>query len=130
MVTSELEPTRIGVPGSDEGADEPGVPSRRLIEAYKGVIWCSGDGKGSRMKTRQRKSDAAVDLTDMNAAKQGLPDLETTFTCRICFEESRDASQLISPCLCKGGQPSAEKASETHRARLLSCSCFCKRHDD
>ncbi len=54
------------------------------------------------MKTRHRKSGAAVDLTDMGAAKHDLPDLETTYTCRICFEESRDASQLISPCLCKG----------------------------
>lgn len=24
------------------------------------------------------------------------------YTCRICFEESADVSQLISPCQCKG----------------------------
>ena len=24
------------------------------------------------------------------------------YTCRICFEESKDASQLIAPCMCKG----------------------------
>ena len=24
------------------------------------------------------------------------------YTCRICFEESKDTSQLIAPCMCKG----------------------------
>ncbi|CAL8462769.1 g2302 [Coccomyxa elongata] len=43
-------------------------------------------------------------VTDMDAVKQDLPGLETVYTCRICFEETRDASQLISPCLCKGTQ--------------------------
>lgn len=54
------------------------------------------------MKARMRRFGSEA-VTDMDAVKPDLPGLETIYTCRICFEETRDASQLISPCLCKGG---------------------------
>ena len=70
------------------------------------------------MKARMRRSGSAV-VTDMDAVKQDLHGPETIYTCRICFEESRDASQLISPCFCKGGS----RVLRRHR-KLVGCMMF------
>ena len=45
------------------------------------------------------------------------------YTCRICFEESKDASQLIAPCMCKGTMtvPPDLETSEAAR-RSISAS--------
>lgn len=74
------------------------------------------------MKARHRRPGAAVDVAGMTAVRQNLPDVETTYTCRICFEESRDASQLISPCLCKGHTPVLKRHWNVYgRGDVMSC---------
>jgi hypothetical protein len=51
---------------------------------------------------KPRKPGLVVDDSAYSCAERAASISEDKYTCRICFEESEDSSQLISPCLCKG----------------------------
>lgn len=54
------------------------------------------------MKPKPRKPGLVVDGNAYSSAENMASINYEKYTCRICFEESEDSSQLISPCLCKG----------------------------
>ena len=58
--------------------------------------------KRRSMKPKPRKPGLAVDGNAYSSAENTASISDEKYTCRICFEESEDSSQLISPCLCKG----------------------------
>ena len=58
--------------------------------------------KRRSMKLKPRKPGLAVDGKAYSSAENMASISDEKYTCRICFEESEDSSQLISPCLCKG----------------------------
>lgn len=53
-------------------------------------------------KTKPRKSGATVEVRETIGVKKDYLEDDGVLACRICFEETRDPLQLISPCRCKG----------------------------
>lgn len=54
------------------------------------------------MKGRGRKPVPVVEGNTFGSKEDLCNMYDEKYTCRICFEENEDFSQLISPCLCKG----------------------------
>jgi hypothetical protein len=76
----------------------------------------------SPWKAKQRRPGAVVSFEQAEAAqKEGLED-DAPYACRICFEETRDPLQLISPCLCKGTRSDASPLSRHRRAQSANAA--------
>ena len=54
------------------------------------------------MKGKGRRPVSVVEGNPFGTTEEGGSSSGEGYTCRICFEESADFSQLISPCQCKG----------------------------
>ena len=90
------------------------------------------------MKPKPRKPGLVVDSNAYSSAENTASINYEKYTCRICFEESEDSSQLISPCLCKGiltcailgsmrSQQAAPLLAPKHEKKAIRVSNACAR---
>ncbi|CAK0784725.1 hypothetical protein CVIRNUC_007929 [Coccomyxa viridis] len=54
------------------------------------------------VRGKGRKLGPVVEGNAASGKEGSTSKISDLYTCRICFEEIKDASQLIAPCLCKG----------------------------
>ena len=54
------------------------------------------------VRGKGRKLGPVVEGNAVSGKEGSASNISELYTCRICFEESKDASQLIAPCMCKG----------------------------
>lgn len=54
------------------------------------------------VRGKGRKLGPVVEGNAASGKEGSTSKISDLYTCRICFEESKDASQLIAPCMCKG----------------------------
>ena len=54
------------------------------------------------VRGKGRKLGPVVEGNAASGKEGSASSRDELFTCRICFEESKDTAQLIAPCMCKG----------------------------